>query len=253
MNRALIICFGRLPDTPNGRNFVGERLVMINATPNPEPCAAPLLLPKATAVAVTSALDDPCPAADDLAVEMQTTLAVAADAAVELPTHSATIAALVAVDAAPCADAVERTVCEATPETEAEPEEFASTAISFVTISPETALVADAEDVATLETNCTASPVAAAMPLDVATLGATFAESPAAFPAPLDAAIVPTVGLETTLVLTVPATAPTEAVTETESPFATLDPSDAASDAKIAPETASTVATAADDPALAAK
>lgn len=226
---------------------------MINARPNPEPWAAPLLLPTAPAVAPTTTLEDACPAADDLALDIETTLAVAADAAVELPTREATLAALVAVDAAPCADAVERTVCEATPETEAEPEEFASTAISFVTISPETALVADAEDVATLETNCTASPVAAAMPLDAATLGATFAESPAAFPAPLDAAIAPTVGLDTTLVLTVPATAPTEAVTEAESPFTTLDPSDAAWDAKIAPETASTVATAADDPALAAK
>lgn len=252
-NREVLICCQRLLTAPAGLDFVGKRLLRMTARPDAEVCAALSLLPILPTVTVTATLDNPCPVAVDVELKIETTSALATAIATEPPRPGAKLVALTVEDALPWAKAVEINTCAAKPETEAAPEEFTTAAISFVTRSPNTALVADADDVATLATNCNESPVADAVPLDAAMLDATFAESPWAFPAPLDAAIVPTVGLETTLVLPAPAEAPTEAATEAKTALATLDPGDTACDAKIAPERASAVPTAEDDPALTAK
>lgn len=252
-NRALLICWPRLLTAPAGLNFVGKRLLGMTARPDAEVCAALSLLPILPAVAVTTTLGNPCPVAVDVELKIKTTSALATAIAADPPRPGAKLAALTIGEALPWADAVERTTCPAKPETEANPEEFASAAISFVTLSPNTVLDADAEDVAELEATCDKRPVAAAVPLDAATLGATFAESPVAFPAPVDAAIAPTVDPETMSVPPAPATTPKDVTTDAKSALATQEPKDTASDAKIAPDNAPTVVKESDDPALAAK
>lgn len=200
----------------------------MNAASNAKHCATPLLLPTAPAVATATTLDKACPAGDDVALKIETTFALAEDAAAEPPELGATLVALTATDALPCADAVEITAFATLPETMAAPEEFASAEIVIVTTSLNTAVVADAEDEAKIATTCAAIPVAA--------------------PAPLDAEIAPSVGSEITLVLATPVTAPTEAARAAEVPVVVDTPADAAVAPRSPPELTCVVAIAAAEP-----